>query len=335
MNSPKSWTSDALKIAVTYLFFGVTWIFLSDRLLAIIASDATTLNQLQTYKGWFFIIVTTALLFFLVHGKLKATFTAENRAKKEEIAREAAESADRMKSVFLATMSHELRTPLNTIIGFTGVLQQGLAGPLNEEQLKQTGMVRESARHLLNLINDILDLSKIEAGQLEIAHEHFDVAASITGITQGFEPMLANKPTGFEVHIEDGLASFTGDRRRFEQILLNLLSNAVKFTAHGTIRLDARKKNNELVVSVSDTGIGIPKDQVSKVFVPFEQIDTGLDRRREGTGLGLSISRQLARLMNGDLKAMSAGEGGGSVFTLTLPYETTGARRSIDEGSIA
>jgi PAS domain S-box-containing protein len=240
-----------------------------------------------------------------------------------------AEAADRIKSAFLATMSHELRTPLNSIIGFTGIVLQEMAGPLTDEQRKQLGMVRTSARHLLALINDVLDLSKIEAGQFEISSHEFDVSASVAHLTATVAPMADAKGLRIESHVADGVGPMIGDQRRVEQILLNLLSNAVKFTEHGVISLavdhaddgaGADRRPRHVVVRVADTGIGIRRDQLGTLFQPFRQLDTGMTRRHDGTGLGLAICRRLAELMGGSVSASSE-PGVGSEFTVVLPLD--------------
>lgn len=242
------------------------------------------------------------------------------RTQELERAKEAAEGADRVKSAFLATMSHELRTPLNSIIGFTGILLQGLVGELNEEQKKQLGMVRNSAHHLLSLISDVLDISKIEAGQLKVAHEPFDLPASITKVAQSVKPLAEKKGLALTIDVGAGVGVVTSDARRVEQVLLNLLSNAVKFTEEGHVAVSCQSSADEVSIRVSDTGIGIRREDMHKVFEPFLQIDTGLSRKYEGTGLGLSICRRLVRLLGGDIELESVW-GQGSVFSFSLPLK--------------
>jgi signal transduction histidine kinase len=161
----------------------------------------------------------------------------KTRTAELEIAKERAEEADRIKSAFLATMSHELRTPLNSIIGFTGILLQGMVGPLNDEQAKQLGMVYDSARHLLNLINDVLDISKIEAGQLKIASEPVDVLRVIGKVVQTETPLAEKKGLVLAAEVAPEVGQITSDRRRVEQILLNLVRNTIKFTEQGRVSL--------------------------------------------------------------------------------------------------
>ncbi len=250
--------------------------------------------------------------------------TAEMRA-----AVERAEAADRIKSAFLATMSHELRTPLNSIIGFTGIVLQGLAGPLNEEQTKQLGMVKGSARHLLELINDVLDISKIEADQLMVAAEPFDLSQSLSRIAGLVRPLAGKKGLELVTAFSPAVSVMTGDRRRVEQILLNLLNNAIKFTDRGRVTFTAEVLAEhratpiappvEVVkLSVKDTGIGIKPADLATLFQPFRQIDTGLARQHEGTGLGLAICRRLVTLMGGEVSAASEWSLG-SEFIVILP----------------
>ena len=235
-------------------------------------------------------------------------------------AMEQAQQADRIKSAFLATMSHELRTPLNSIIGFTGILLQGLAGGLNAEQAKQLGMVQNSARHLLALINDLLDISKIEAGELRVEREPFDLQASMAKVIGIVMPLAERKGLTLRFEVAPALGQAVGDARRVEQVLLNLLNNAIKFTQQGEVGLSAELHGDAAQIRVADTGIGIKPDDMKTMFKPFRQIDDGLARNHEGTGLGLAICQRLAELMGGEIRAESEW-GKGSTFSFTLPLK--------------
>lgn len=240
------------------------------------------------------------------------------RTEELAVATEKAQSADRLKSAFLASMSHELRTPLNSIIGFTGMVLQGLAGPLNEEQTKQLAMVRNSAHHLLNLINDVLDISKIEAGQLVLMSDNFNLKESIENTMKIVSPLAAKKNVRLYSETSDNISEFHGDKRRIEQIMINLLGNAIKFTDTGDIRLRCHSDDNAIVLSVEDTGIGIKQDNMDLIFETFRQIDTGIARVQEGSGLGLNITKKLVEKMGGSIRVKSEW-GKGSTFTVILP----------------
>jgi len=235
-------------------------------------------------------------------------------------ATEKAQAADRTKSAFLATMSHELRTPLNSIIGFTGILLQELAGPLNEEQEKQLTMVRNSSRHLLALINDILDISKIEASQLSLSETTFFIREAVEKAVEIVRPMAEGKGLDIRLEITADIGEVRTDRRRFEQIALNLLTNAVKFTDEGAVGVNCRREGDWYVLAVTDTGIGIRREEIAGLFRPFHQIDTGTARKHEGTGLGLAICKKLTKMMGGDIAVESA-FGRGSTFTVRFPAE--------------
>lgn len=255
--------------------------------------------------------------------------TDRHRVEVEREKRHRAEAADHIKSAFLATMSHELRTPLNSILGFTGIVLQGLAGPLNAEQAKQLGMVRGSARHLLELINDVLDISKIEAGQLDVRDEPFNLRASIERVIGSVAPLAQEKGLALATHLPPGLPEMVSDQRRVEQILLNLLSNAIKFTDRGRVTLTVEMVQDfpslpdappldAVCIRVADTGPGIKPEDLASLFQPFRQLDTGLSRQYEGTGLGLTICRRLAGLMGGKITARSEWQCG-SEFIVVLP----------------
>ena len=229
-----------------------------------------------------------------------------------------AQESDRLKSAFLAAMSHELRTPLNSIIGFTGVILQGLAGPLNEEQAKQLNMTRDSARHLLALINDVLDISKIEAGQLEILKRPFDMRQALESALRFAVPLVQKKNLQLVTSLGSGVGIINNDRRRVEQVLINLINNAIKFTERGNVKIVCQIRDGWLETQVRDTGIGIKPEDIDQLFKPFQQIDTGLTRSHEGTGLGLAICKRLVSAMGGEITVESEW-GAGSTFKFTLP----------------
>jgi len=195
---------------------------------------------------------------------------------------------------------------------------QGLAGPLNKEQEKQLGMVRGSARHLLDLINDILDISKIEAEQLQIMSETFDLRKSIEKAAQIVLPLAEKKNLQLHCRIGDDVSGMLGDQRRMEQIIINLLSNAVKFTDNGEIILRCNTEKDSITLSVEDKGIGIKPENINIIFDAFRQVDSGIARTQEGTGLGLNITKKLVEMMGGSIHVESE-SGKGSIFTIILP----------------
>ncbi|PWU20359.1 MAG: hypothetical protein C5B50_04005, partial [Verrucomicrobia bacterium] len=233
------------------------------------------------------------------------------------------EELDRLKSQFLATMSHELRTPLNSIIGFTSILRKGFAGPVNEEQHKELGMVFGSAKHLLSLINDLLDLSRIEAGKVEIESEPFNFVEVIEEVVQNLTPLAGQKKLRLATELPGPAIEMVGDRKRSYQVLLNLANNAVKFTDRGEVKISAQAGPDQLRVCVADTGIGIKPEQMGMLFEAFRQLDGTARRVYEGTGLGLHLCRRLLTLMRGEIGVESE-FGKGSRFTFTLPRHNNG-----------
>ena len=225
---------------------------------------------------------------------------------------------DKVKSEFLATMSHELRTPLNSILGFTGLVQQGVAGPINDEQKRQLGMAYGSAKHLLSLINDILDLSRIEAGRMDLFIAPIDIRHVVTEATQSLEPMLAQKKLRLKIDLQLADDTFNADHKKLLQILLNLLNNAVKFTYKGEITLRVEETKADLKISVKDTGCGIRQDTIPQLFNAFRQISSTDHKEHGGSGLGLYLSQKLVQLMGGKIWVESE-YGLGSIFTFTLP----------------
>jgi signal transduction histidine kinase len=254
--------------------------------------------------------------------RIRTHLALKDALEKLEIEKEHAQSADHLKSAFLATMSHELRTPLNSILGFTGILIQGKPGPLNDEQKKQLGMVQNSARHLLSLINDVLDISKIEAGQLKINLQKFNLPEVIKKVVETNKPFAERKDLKISVSIDENINDITSDSMRVQQILLNLLNNAIKFTETGTISIRCFSISDFVKIQITDSGIGIESEKIEQLFKPFMQIDTGLTRKHEGTGLGLSICKKLTEMLNGKIEVESK-PGSGSTFTVILPYIKT------------
>jgi PAS domain S-box-containing protein len=246
---------------------------------------------------------------------------AEQRALADAKRIAESEAVSRAKSQFLAVMSHELRTPLNAIAGYTQLLEMGIPGVVNEKQRDILERIARSHRHLLGLINDILNLARIEAGRVEYRIEDVPLQDIVQEILPMVQPQLSRKQLAFDERIQPALV-VRADRDKAQQIFINLLSNAVKFTPpRGQIAVSASPVTDRpcvVQISITDTGVGIPGDKLETIFDPFVQVDPSHTRTAEGSGLGLAISRDLARGMDGDLTVHSV-VGEGSTFTLTLP----------------
>ena len=225
---------------------------------------------------------------------------------------------DKLKSMFIASMSHELRTPLNSIIGFTGIILAGMSGDITDEQRKQLGMVKSSASHLLELINDVIDVSKIEADKVSLSIEEFDLSSLVQDVHKTFETNAGERDLKIALEPSERLI-ISSDKRRTRQVVMNLVSNAIKFTDKGRIDIKLAKADGQAEVSVADTGIGIKQEDLGKLFQAFSRIATE-NRLTEGSGLGLYLSKKIAGLLGGDIRAASE-PGKGSVFTLALPLK--------------
>ena len=250
----------------------------------------------------------------------EALMTFKGALLAQKAAQSQAESASRHKSEFLANMSHELRTPLNAIIGLSGMLLEDADAPDVRELKESLGRIGTSAHHLLSLINDILDLSKIEAGRMPIRIEQFSPAALAEEALATIAPIARDKGLALSISGGAGLPPMESDAQRLRQILINLLGNAVKFTDAGSVKLELGTAERMVTFAVTDTGPGMAADQMPRLFQEFSQLDTSSTRRHGGTGLGLALSRRMARLLGGDITVEST-LGQGSTFVVTLPCE--------------
>jgi len=290
--------------------------FVSDMLLGVLDLQSETVGRFQEGEVQIFSTLAEQIAI--------AVRNAQLYRQQEHVAQEL-ERTDLMKSQFLASMSHELRTPLNSIINFTQLITMGVAGPVTEEQLTMLNTSLSSSRHLLQLINDVLDISKIQAGKLSLyIEEDVNLNEEIRTVVDMAGPLLQKQnanleqPTRFIQDIDRNLPLTACDRRRIRQVLLNLLSNAIKFTEQGSITLSAKKKDEEFIFAVMDTGPGIPPEMQARIFEPFIQVKDGI-KHTQGTGLGLPISRSLVKAHGGELWVESK-MGEGTTFFFTLPF---------------
>ena len=251
-------------------------------------------------------------------GLRKGEARAREKTRDLEEAKIKLEELDHLKTMFIASMSHELRTPLNSIIGFTGLMLMGMTGGITEEQKKQLTMVKGSANHLLALVNDIIDVSKIEAGKVEILVEEFDLTTIVNEVKDSLAVVTDEKGLRMSLGAPDGLV-IESDQRRVKQIVMNLVDNAIKFTEEGDVQIRVTRKNGLVEVLVTDTGPGIKEEHMDRLFKAFSQVPAE-GELKEGTGLGLHLSKKLARLLGGDLSVESE-FGRGSEFVLTLPLK--------------
>ena len=261
------------------------------------------------------------------------------RQEELEVARDEAQRATQVKSEFLANMSHELRTPLNAIIGYAQILQEDAEDTGQTDALPDLKKIESAGNHLLGLINGILDLSKIEAGRMEVYKERFGIGALVGDVAALIRPLAAKNGNSFVVQCPEEIGTIETDVTKVKQALLNLLSNACKFTEKGTVTLDVGRRGRgaerQLVMAVSDTGIGMNEEQLGRLFQAFSQADSSTSRKFGGTGLGLAISRSFAQMLGGDLKVESApGEGSRFILTLPDPDEAAAPAETTEDDSI-
>jgi len=280
----------------------------------------------------------TAALLEAKNQAEQAQQIAEDALSQAELAKKIAEDANFSKSRFLANMSHELRTPLNAIIGYSEMLQEDVADLEENDLISDLQKIQIAGKHLLELVNDVLDISKVEAGKMDLCLETFDITSVINEVTSTICPAIENQENTLQVAIDDNLGEMHTDITKLHQMLLNLLSNAAKFTAKGTIRLDVKHDGNWINFCLADNGIGMTSEQQQKLFEPFTQADSSTTRRYGGTGLGLAITKKFAQMVGGTIWVESE-FGYGSTFMLSLPVQAKAtpnrklARSSEDDSS--
>jgi signal transduction histidine kinase len=308
---------------------GPNWVItVTDELAVTLGPERRLAEQIQSASLSAVVLAgaLAAALAFLVslverqRRALGASLGANARLLEElEQRRREVEAASQAKSRFLASMSHELRTPLNSIIGFSELLQTGVAGTVNEKQGEYLGDVVGSGKHLLSLINDVLDLSKVEAGKLDLHPADVDLRAIVEQVGSVMHPLADAKSIDLSVDVAVDLGTVHHDGGRLRQILLNLVSNAVKFTPDGgRVTIAARPLGNDFELAVRDTGIGLSEADLATIFEEFRQIDSAYARTQQGTGLGLALVKRFVELMGGSIAVTSA-PGAGSTFAIRLP----------------
>ncbi|MDP3437426.1 MAG: ATP-binding protein [Bacteroidales bacterium] len=297
-------------ITAMYLFIGGLWILFSDLLLELTISDDKKIHNFQTYKGWFYVVITGILFFFFIKRHLVKLRETEKRAKE----------SDRLKSAFLENISHEIRTPMNGILGFSELLKsKDLTGEQKSEYIEIIG---KSSERMLLLINDLIAISRLETGEIKVSYSKIDLTNLLDTLLSGFEPLAKEK--GINLYLvkrpSNDLSTFYADREMLMAILSHLVKNAIKFTSQGEVTIGATIEESCARFFVKDSGIGIPKERLTHIFDRFVQADNVVKMAYEGLGIGLSIAKAYVEIMCGRIWVTSA-EGEGSLFEFEIPLK--------------
>jgi signal transduction histidine kinase len=331
-------------ISLAYLIAGIAFVVGSNYVMSSNADLPPTSTRVSgAWQGVLFVLVVVAILYCVVQRAQIATLQHAHeelqkkygqledrlRERTQELERleGIAGQSNRVKTAFLTMMSHELLTPLNSILGFTEIILEGHSGPLTEVQKGQLRIVQDSSTHLRALIENVLDITRIEAGEVSLEFASVDMPSLVARIMQSFETEAARKGLQLQLHADAATPTVYSDAKRLRQIVTHLLANAIKFTADGVVTVELGSRAGGLEMSVADTGIGIAAEALPGLFKPFSQVAQAGGRLLEGTGLSLAISRDLARALGGDLVVESV-QGRGSRFTLTLPLRAPASSRA-------
>jgi signal transduction histidine kinase/ActR/RegA family two-component response regulator len=306
------------KIIGGYIIIGGIWIIFSDKILSYFIRDPDLLTQIQTFKGWFYVLITAALFYALLKSHLVKIRDAEQKAIE----------GDRLKTAFLQNISHEIRTPMNSIVGFAELLKNNNAA--KEEKAMYIDMISKGSDQLLNIVNEVLDISLIETGNIRINKKKVNLNDLLDELYQSFKPLI-NKNIAFSATkgLSGDKAFIMTDVIKLRQVLNNLINNAVKFTDKGQIRYGYTLKNNELEFFIEDTGIGIRSEFHEKIFERFRKIGQDTLRLYEGVGLGLAICKGNIDLLKGTIWVESE-ENKGSKFIFTIPYEPVKEKEQLN-----
>jgi signal transduction histidine kinase len=296
------------KITALYILIGGLWISSSDMLLGYFVRDPELLTTLQTYKGWFYVLITSILFYMILKRHLVRLREAEFRARE----------SDNLKTAFLRNISHEIRTPMNSIIGFATLLNENDIPDIKKSEYLKT--INNSSNQLLNLVNEILDISLIETGNLGVIEKQIFLNKVMEELHSFFKPLI--KP-GIEFYLEKGLADkdsfIISDEIKIRKVLTNIINNSLKFTEKGQISFGYKLKQNELEFFIEDSGIGIPEEFIPNIFNRFQKAENPIEKLYDGLGLGLSISKGNIDLLKGKIWVDSS-PGKGSTFYFTIPY---------------